>query len=231
MTPLTFPWSSQQQTFSAVRYGAHPDSRPAILVLHGGAGPTPHEHDRASRLAAEGYVAVVPDLFGRRFTSREDGVAVIQGLVTDVARLRVRLADAIAAVRSRPEVDASRVAVLGFCFGGLCALEIARSGADVRAAVSLHGGLTTAAPARGGEVRARIFVGTGGADPFVTREHRGALEAELTDAGARWEMAVYGGAQHGFTEDGPARPGCAYDADADASAWAATRRLLAATLG
>src|SRR5579883_974178 len=153
-------------------------AHPGVLVLHGGAGVGAHERDRARMLAELGYVAFVPDLFGETFTSREHGMAVITALVRDHEALRARLGDALACMRARPSVDAARVAAIGFCFGGLAALELARSGADVRAVVSFHGGLTAHAPAEPGAVKAALLVCTGASDPFVPPEHRAGFESE-----------------------------------------------------
>lgn len=205
--------------------------RPAVLVLHGGAGRGAHERERAGMLAGLGYAAYAPDIFGEAFTSREHGIATITRLVGDPAGLRSRLADALACMRAQAAVDASRVAAIGFCFGGLAALELARSGANLRAAVSFHGGLATRAPAAPGAVKAAILVCTGAADPFITREHRSAFEEEMTSAGADWQLHVYGNAVHGFTEGRladpkSARPGARYHEPSDHRSWAAMRAFL-----
>ncbi len=165
--------------------------RPGVMVLHGGAGVGAHEHERARMLAKLGYVAFVPDLFGEVFESREHGVRVIGRLVDNPAILRTLLTDALACMRGWPNVDPTRTAAIGFCFGGLAALELARGGADLRAAVSFHGGLTTRIPAEVGKVKASILVCTGAADPYATPEQRRALENEMTEAGADWQMHVY----------------------------------------
>ncbi len=220
---------SAGRSFAGRFFFSDPDRRtrrPGVLVLHGGAGVGAHEAARARMLAELGYVAFVPDLFGEVFSSREQGVRVITGLVSDRSALRVRLADALACLRSRPDVDPARSAAIGFCFGGLAALELARGGADVRAVVSFHGGLTASAAAEPGKVTASVLVCAGAADPHVTREHRGALEEELTRARADWQMHVYADAMHGFTERGGIeRPGCKYDEAADRRSWSAMRSL------
>jgi dienelactone hydrolase len=208
--------------------------RPGVLVLHGGAGPQEHERERARMLAALGYVAFVPDLCGEIFASRSEGIAVIQALVQQPAVLRDRLRAAVECLRQQPGVDANRTAAIGFCFGGLAALELARSGAPVSAVVSFHGGLRTVAPATPGAINSQILVCTGAADPFVTREHRASFEDEMTNAGADWQLLVHGRARHGFTErgiDAAKHPGCAYDEAADRLSWQAMRALFDRTLG
>src|SRR6516162_3054346 len=134
----------------------HESPRAGVMVLHGGAGFGAHERDRARMLTELGYVAFAPDLFGEVFQSREHGIDVITRLVEDPRGLRARLADALTCLRARPTVDPSRVAAIGFCFGGLAALELARSGADLRAVVSFHGGLASKAHALPGKVKAAI---------------------------------------------------------------------------
>jgi dienelactone hydrolase len=234
MTDQTIEYVSAGRGFAGFFFEPAADAAaalPAVMVLHGGAGIGEHERERARRLADLGYIAFAPDLFGEAFASRERGIAVITALVADPHALRTRLGDALAAVRAHPRVDGARVAAIGFCFGGLAALELARSGADVRAVVSFHGGLTTRAPAEAGAVKAKVTVCTGADDPFAPREQRVAFEDEMTRAGADWQMCVYGRAVHGFTErtpEGkPPRPGCAYDEAADRRSWAVAREVLA----
>jgi dienelactone hydrolase len=203
-----------------------PNPSAGVMVLHGGAGIGAHEMDRARMLAELGYVAFVPDLFGEPFESRERGVQVITELVNHPSTLRGRLGDALACMRSGTAVDPTRTAAIGFCFGGLAALELARSGADVRAVVSFHGGLTARTPAEPAQVKAAVLVCTGASDPYITREHRSAFEDEMTQARADWQMHLYANAMHGFTERGFERPGCKYDGAADRRSWSAMRSLL-----
>jgi dienelactone hydrolase len=206
------------------------ERRAGVMVLHGGAGVGAHEHDRACMLAELGYVAFVPDLFGEKFETREHGVEVITRLVGDPPALRARLGDALACMLARSTVDPSRVAAIGFCFGGLAALELARAGADLRAVVSFHGGLTAQAPAEPGRVRAAIVVCTGAADPFVPREHRSAFEDEMNRADADWQLHIYANAMHGFTERNLDRPGARYHEVADRRSWQTMRALFDETL-
>lgn len=221
------------RTFAGHVFESTPSSarrQAAVMVLHGGAGPGAHESERAGRLAKLGYVSFVPDLFGEVFETREHGIEIITGLIGAPPVLRGRLASALAWLRAHPSVDPSRVAAIGFCFGGLAALELARSGADVRAIVSFHGGLTTRAPAQSGHVKPAILVCAGAADPLVTRDHRSAFEEEMTRAEADWQLQVYAAAMHGFTErpdvGRPRRAGSEYHEAADRRSWAAMRNFL-----
>jgi dienelactone hydrolase len=191
--------------------------RGGIVVFHGGGGPGAHDRAQCSRLAALGYVAFAPDLFGESFRDRAHGMAVIGALVAEPDALRER---AIAAWHVLADRGLSTAAV-GHCFGGLAALELARSGVDVRAVASFHGGLATRAPARPGAIRARVLICTGSDDPHAPRDARAAIEDELAAAGADWQLLVLGGARHGFTLEGDA-----YHAPSDRRSWRAFIGLL-----
>jgi len=199
--------------------------RAAALVFHGGSGPTEHDRSVAQRLAGLGYAAYVPDLFGETFADRAHGIAVIGALVEAPDVLRGRANAALAQLTSA--VSAPGCVAVGHCFGGLVALELARSGADIRAAVSLHGGLHTRAPARAGAVRARVLACTGADDPFCPPAHRAAFESEMTAAGVDWQHHVYGGARHGFSVAGisPSAAVAHHEPSARRS-WEAAVRLL-----
>lgn len=112
---------------------------PGVLVFHGGGGLGAHERERAHRLANLGYLAFAPDLFGEPIQSREQGMALINSLRSDTKLLRSRVYAALAQLCANPGVDSKRLAAIGFCLGGMCALELARSGAPLRAAISFHG--------------------------------------------------------------------------------------------
>jgi dienelactone hydrolase len=211
-----------------------PDRRLGVLVCHEGAGLGEHVRERARRLAGLGYVAFALDLFGGPFESREQGMAVITGMVADPAGVRRHGAEALALLRSRPEVDPARTAAIGFCFGGWAALEIARGGADLGCVVSFHGGLHSTSPAEPGAIKGRVLVCTGADDPHVPAAQRAVFAEEMTRVGADWRINLYGGAQHGFTDAGvnPATsPGSAYHPLADARSWRAMRDLFDEVFG
>jgi len=191
--------------------------RPGILVVHGGAGLDSHAKERAKRLAELGFVVFACDMYGNGVAgNRERVMARITELHNDTAKLCGRARAGIEVLAAHPEVD-GRIAAVGYCFGGMVVLEVARSGAELAGAVSLHGSLSTARSARAGMVRAKILVCHGALDPHVPMAQVDAFVQEMNDAGADWQLIVYGGAMHGFThETGPAVPGVAYDAVADA---------------
>lgn len=193
------------------------EKRPGILVVHGGAGLDSHAKGRARRLAELGYVAFACDMYGNGVAgNRERVMARITELREDSGKLCRRARAGIDVLVSHPQVD-GRIAAVGYCFGGMVVLELARSGADLAGAISVHGSLSTRRTARSGVVRAKILVCHGALDPHVPMAHVTAFVAEMSEAGADWQVIVYGGAMHGFThETGPASAGVAYHALADA---------------
>lgn len=211
--------------------GAGP--HPAVLIAPTIRGPTDLERAVATRLAGLGYVAVVIDVYGadRRDMAPEAARAEMDALLADRALLRERLVAALAMVRGLDGVDPARVAAIGYCFGGLCALDIARTGTDgVRGVVSFHGifqppGLGAQPP-----ISARVLVLHGWDDPLATPDAVLGLARELTAAGADWQIHAYGGVGHAFTNPGANMPGLAYDAAADRRSFAALRDFLAEVL-
>jgi dienelactone hydrolase len=140
----------------------------------------------------------------------------------DAAVLRARVRASLDTLAALPQVDATRLAVMGYCMGGTCSLEMARDGAPVRGVVSFHGGLQTQKPAQQGQVKAKVLVCHGADDPLIPAEQVSAFVAEMNAAGANWEFISYGGAVHSFTNkdaDGTMNPGIKYNAQADARSW------------
>jgi dienelactone hydrolase len=225
MIPQILSYVAEGRAFAAEFFApASPPPWPGVLVCHDGAGLGDHARRRAGRLAALGFAALAPDLYGEPLTDRASAAAMISGLASDAARLRGRLRAALGLLGTQEGVDDRRLAAIGFCFGGMAALELARDGAEITAAVAFHGGLRTSRAAEPGTVRARVLVLTGDADPHVDAGQQAAFAAEMTAAGADWTLTLYGGVQHGFTHEGLApgvSPGSAYDARADARSWRA----------
>jgi dienelactone hydrolase len=212
-----------------------PGPHPAVLVMHSALGIDEHMCRRASDLAALGYVALAADMYGagELLTMEKAGGHFLE-LSKNPDLLRARVVAAFDTVRGLDEVDGARVAAIGFCFGGQCALELARSGADVSAVVSFHGLLRTANPARPGEVSAKVLSITGVKDPYVPAEDIAAFQQEMTDAAADWQVTVYGEGLHAFTMPDIAEqnvPGTAYDPLLDHLSWAQATTFLGATLG
>jgi len=210
------------------------DQRPGILVVHGAAGLDSHAQGRANRLAELGFVAFACDMYGHGVAgNRERIMASIAELRDDTAKMCQRARAGIDVLVSHPQVD-GRVAAVGYCFGGMVLLELARSGADIAGAVSVHGSLTTSRPAQAGTVnyKAKLLVCHGALDPHVPMTQVNAFVQEMNEAGADWQLTVYGGAMHGFThETGPAMPGVAYHAVADARSATAMQNFFSELFG
>jgi dienelactone hydrolase len=201
---------------------ARPEGTPraAVLVFPAIANPTPAVQRRATMLADLGYLALVADFYG----AEGDYQALAQDLRRDVGHYRARINAALDALRSLPEVNGLPVAAIGYCMGGQAALEAAREGHLLFAAVSFHGILSTDRPATSGTVNARILVCHGDADPLVPREQVLAFWEEMDAAGANWHFHSYSGVKHGFTDPGSdarGMPAIGYDASADRQSWKA----------
>lgn len=199
--------------------------RPGILVFPEAFGLGDHAKGRARRLAELGYVALACDLHGegRNLTSMEEVMATLTPLRADVSKMRARTIGGLSALTARPEVDAGRTASIGYCIGGSLSLELARSGADVRAVVGFHSGLSTPAPQDAANIKAKVLVCIGADDPGVPAEQRAEFEQEMRATKVDWQMHVYGGVVHSFTNPDAAAMGrpefARYDATADARSW------------
>jgi dienelactone hydrolase len=181
---------------------AGPGPHPGVLVMHDGQGVGDFVCRRAQDLADLGFIALATDMFGggkRHFDPAESTPAVL-GLTQHGERLRRRVVAAFEAFATLPEVDASRIGAIGYCFGGHCVLELARSGRAAKAVVSFHGTLGTYRQARPGEVNASILVLTGALDPFAPAKHVAAFQEEMSEADADWHMTIYSKGKHGFTD-------------------------------
>ncbi|MEA2998768.1 MAG: hypothetical protein QOK17_601 [Sphingomonadales bacterium] len=208
--------------------------RPAILILPTIMGRSELELGFARRLAGLGYAAIVADLYGREHIGkpREECRALMMGLLGDRPLLQERLLAVLEAVRALSEVDAGRVAAIGYCFGGLCALDLARTGADLRGVASFHGLFTPPGNLEGTPIKAKVIALHGWDDPMAPPASVEALGAELSHAGADWQIHAYGGVMHGFTNPAANDPerGLAYNASADRRSWAALEAFLAEVL-
>jgi dienelactone hydrolase len=233
-TPLTglFCWNEVQE-----------GPRPGILLIHGGVGLDGHARQQACRYAALGYAVLACDMFGDGIAGdRERLMACLLALRNDPDRLVRRGQAGLAALAGCPEA-AGPAAAVGFCFGGMAALALARAGTNLAGpglagprlagVVSIHGSLATSAPAQPGAVTARVLACHGAADPHVPLADVAAFAAEMNHAGADWQLVMYGRAQHGFTHQHAvpgAMPGVAYDRLADERSFAAVRAFLAEAL-
>ena len=208
---------------------ASPNGR-AILVVHEAPGLGDNARRRTAMLAELGYVALAADLYGGGRTFREgEAVAQMDALRNHPAAFRTRVRAGLEALQGAARVEPSRCAAIGYCFGGMAVLELARSGAELAGVVSFHGLLRSASPAREGELRTRILACTGALDPLVPLEDVTHFQHEMTEAKADWQLIVYGRALHSFTNRNVAGgydPRMDYDPSADRQSWAAALLFL-----
>ena len=205
-------------------------SRPAVMIAHAWAGRGEFECDKARGLAKLGYAGFAADAYGKGVfgKDREENANRMQVFLDDRAKLQSRLSASLAAMKAQPEADASQVAAMGFCFGGLCVLDLARSGADLKGVVSFHGLLGAPDGMTGADIKAKVLVLHGHDDPMAQVDAVVALEKELTAAGADWQIHVYGNTLHAFTNPAANDPdfGTVYDAAAERRSWQAMRNFL-----
>jgi len=209
--------------------------RPGVLVAHEWSGHGAYVRERAEQLARLGYVAFALDMYGKGVRAKDAGeAAALAGIYkADRARMRARAAAGLDALRNRPEADPARLAAIGYCFGGTTVLELARSGADLAAVVSFHGGLDTPDPGDARNIRGKVLVLHGGDDPFVPAKQVEGFQEEMRKAGVDWQIVSYGGAVHSFTNPGAGSDnskGAAYNGRADRRSWEAMRAFLSETL-
>jgi dienelactone hydrolase len=229
-----WPYRDQGTRLTGVLYldETMPGARPGIVLIHGGAGLDEHAREQACRYAALGYVVLACDMLGDGVAGNRNRVIGCLTALRDNPSLMVRRAQAgLAALTRSPGTD-GRAAAIGFCFGGMAALALARSGEPIAGAVSIHGSLATSRRAEPGAVRARLLVCHGALDPHVPLSDVTAFAEEMDNAGADWQLNMYGGALHGFTHTRAvpgAVPGVAYDQRADNRSFGAARAFLAET--
>jgi len=212
-------WTQDEATFSGVLVhdDAGPASRPGLVMVPNWMGITPAAVERAKELAGQDYVVLVVDMYGKgvRPADSQDAAKVSAGVREDRPLMRRRIIKAVDVLRAqagRVPLDPDRIAAVGFCFGGTTVLELARSGSDVAAVVSLHGGLTTPMPAGEGDVHAPMLVLNGADDEGVTAEDIAGFAREMDAAGADWTFVNFSGAVHCFAEpEADSPPNCVYN--------------------
>lgn len=208
---------------------ANGDVRGAVLVFPEAPGVGDHVRRRCELLAEAGYAALGVDLYGkgRLAAGHDEARGWVGALKADPATLLARMQAALTALLDKSGVaDVQRVALAGYCFGGWCALELARSGASAGSVTVFHGSVASERGADGLAGRS-VLVCTGDADPFVPAVQLSAFGAEMRTAGVDYQLCVYGGVGHGFTDrDAPTLPGFAYDAAADRRSWRSFLHLL-----
>lgn len=219
----------------AVFDAADTGPRPGILLFPNVLGSKEADFVRAEMIAVLGYVVFVVDMFGQgKRTTRADpdSARYMNELNADRALLRDRANGAHARMKKLDEVDPARTAAIGFCFGGRCVLDLARSGADIAGGVSFHG-VYQAPPFPNADITARLLICHGWDDPIAPPEATVALAKELTEAGCDWQIHAYGGTGHAFTDESVHMPekGLTYSAAADRRSFRAMTDFLGELFG
>ena len=209
--------------------------RPAVLINHTWAGRDEFVAEKAKKLAALGYVGFAVDMYGKGVlgSSFEENAKLMQPFMDNRLMLQKRIQAALYAVKLLPWVDDSKIAAMGFCFGGLCSLDLARTGADLKGVVSFHGLLGAPGNTQDHAVKAKILALHGHDDPMGTVEQVIAFEQEMTKAGADWQLHTFGNTMHAFTNPAANKPdfGTVYHPDADKRSWIAMENFLTEIFG
>ena len=206
--------------------------RPGVMVVHEWWGVNDYVTKRAQQLAGLGYVAFVADMYGKGVLAKtpEEARKLATALRQDRKLMRARAQAGLNILTIVPLCDPTRVAAMGYCFGGGVVLELARSGADVKGVISFHGNLDTPNPADAKNIKGKVLVLTGADDPSVPPKQVEAFVDEMRAANVDYQVVLYGGAVHAFTNpasgNDPKR-GAAYCAAADRRSWEAMRQFFA----
>ena len=211
--------------------GAAKSKRPGVLVSHAWGGQGELERAKAEKLADLGYVGFALDLYGKgkRGASMEENAKLMQPFIDDRAMLRKRITAGLDALKKHPRVDAGRVGAIGFCFGGLCVLDLARSvPRDLKGVVSFHGLFHPPKLGPQPPITAKVLILHGYDDPMAKPDSVVAIAQELTQAKADWQLHAYGGTSHAFTNPEANSPdhGLLYNATADRRSWVAMKNFL-----
>jgi len=213
---------------------------PGVIVVPEWWGLNDYARHRAAQLAGLGYAALAVDMYGANVLAQtpQEATALTKPFYDNRDMMRRRAEAAITALKSQPQVDASRLAAIGYCFGGTVVLELARGSEPLKGVVSFHGGLSTPTPAKPGAMynAPRVLALNGGADPTVPQKDKDAFVAEMKAAGANFRSIDYPGAMHAFTNPDATAIGqkfnmpVAYDADADKASFEEMRKFLGEVL-
>lgn len=204
--------------------------RPAVMINHAWLGRNDFVAEKAIKLAELGYFAFAVDMYGKGVLgqNKEEGAELMQPFMDDRQLVLRRMETALTAVKLLPWVDDNKIAAIGFCFGGLCVLDLARSGIDIKGVVSFHGLLNAAENDQAKKIKAKVLVLHGNDDPMVTVDQINALQKELTHAEADWQFHNFGHTMHAFTNPDANDPGfgTVYQANSDKRSWISMQNFL-----
>lgn len=205
--------------------------RPGVLIHHTWCGRDDFVAEKAKKIAELGYVGIAVDMYGKGVLGQnpEENANLMQPFIADRLLLRKRLMAAFRASKLMPWVDSHTLAAIGFCFGGLCALDLARSGVGIKGVVSFHGLLQAPDLVKDQKIKAKILVLHGHEDPLAPIDHVIAFAEEMTTNGADWQIHMYGHTSHAFSNPvaNDRVGGMFYQADADRRSWQAMKNFLA----
>lgn len=205
--------------------------RPAVIVFHEWKGLNDYARRRAAMLTEVGYVGFAADMYGRGVSAADADEAgrLMTPFIADRALCRARAKAAFDVVRELPHVDPQRIAAIGYCFGGLAALELARSAAELKAVVTFHANLTSPRPSVAKKIKAKVLVCHGANDPHVTPAHVNSFLKAMRKTDVDWQFIEFSHARHSFTVPEANMPerGIVYNATADARSWQAMKEWLA----
>ncbi|OIO10818.1 MAG: carboxymethylenebutenolidase [Elusimicrobia bacterium CG1_02_63_36] len=208
--------------------------RPAVLVAHAWAGRDAFACAKAEALAKLGYVGFAIDMYGdaRLGKDKDENAQLMTPFLTDRMMLKSRIQAAVDAIKKHPTVNADKIAAIGFCFGGLCVLDLARSGSAVKGVVSFHGLLGAPENLPNADITARVLALHGYDDPMAPPEQLVAFAKEMTESKADWEVLAYGNTMHAFTNPEANDPGfgTVYREAADKRSWKAMKTFLGEVL-
>ena len=209
---------------------SHDGPLPGVLISHAWGGRGELECAKARALAGHGYAGFALDMYGKGVlgSGPDENATLMQPFLDDRTLLQTRLAAALTPARGHAVIDATRIAAMGFCFGGLCVLDLARTGVDIRGVISFHGLLGKPGNTDGKAIKAKVLVLHGHDDPMAPVEHVNELESELTAAGADWQIHAYGNTMHSFTNPQANDPdfGTVYNEAANRRSWATLLNFL-----
>lgn len=236
----TVTWRANGITFQGrlMWDDAQDGKRPGVLVVHEWWGLNDYTRERARMLAGQGYAALAVDMYGegKSTTHPEEATAYMQQALADADAFRARFVAAKGVLEQQPMVDSDKIAAIGYCFGGATVLNMARQGVDLDLVASFHGLLATETPAAKGEVKPRVLVFHGEADPMVPASDVAAFKQEMEAADVDYAFYGYPGAKHAFTNpaaDAKSKemPAVGYDPQADRDSWQKLLKALEATFG
>jgi dienelactone hydrolase len=204
--------------------------RPAVAISHAWGGRSEFEQDKAVKLAELGYAALAIDMYGKGVlgSNPEENTALMTPFMEDRGLLQARVAQGVSTLRQQPEVNSAQAAAMGYCFGGLCVLDLARSGSDVLGVVSLHGLFTPPGNTMGKQISAKVLCLHGYDDPMAQPQSMLDLAVEMSAAGVDWQVHAYGNTVHSFTNPAAdnASMGTLYSPVADQRSWISLRNFL-----